>query len=82
MRSMGCDLAAKLTALISSCTGKLFRHEEHFVDGLARPIRVAKFFDGQEKNAAADRLASAEKFLPLFVGADTKDGERTALWHR
>ena len=44
--------------------------------------RVAQFFDGEQEDAAADRLARAQKFLPLFVGADTEDGERTALWHR
>jgi hypothetical protein len=61
---------------------KFFWHEEHFVDGLAWPIRVAKFFDSQEDNAAANRFAGAQKFLTFFVRADTEDGERTALGHR
>ena len=61
---------------------KFFGHEEHFVDEIARPISVSEFFYSQEENAAADGFAATKEFLPFFVGADTEDGERTALWHR
>src|SRR5438477_5616179 len=60
---------------------KLFRHGEDFVDAFERPTGVAKFFDGQEKNAAAERLARADKFLALFVGTDAENGERLAFRH-
>src|SRR5260370_29451381 len=43
---------------------------------------MAEFFDGREESAAADRFARPHKFVAFFVGADTEDGERTALWHR
>src|SRR5438876_3368421 len=55
---------------------KLFGHGEDFVDAFERPTGVAKFFDGQEKNAAAERLARADKFLALFVGTDAENGDR------
>src|SRR6266403_6305351 len=60
---------------------KLFRHVEDFVDTFEWPLRVAKFFDGQEKDTAADRFAGADKLMTLFVGADTKNGERPVLRH-
>src|SRR6267378_4281353 len=60
---------------------KLFRHGEYFVDTFEWPCCVAKFFDGQQKNAAAERFAGADEFLALFVGTDTENGERPALLH-
>src|SRR5437667_3764060 len=60
---------------------KLFRHGEDFVDAFERPTGVAKFFNGQEKNAAAERFAGADKFLTLFVGTDAENGERPAFRH-
>ena len=53
---------------------QLFRHGENFIDTFEWPIGVAELFDGQEKHAAADRFASADEFLTLFEGSDTKDG--------
>ena len=61
---------------------KLFGHEEDFIDGLAGPVSLAEFFDGQQEHAAADGFAGAKEFLAFFVGADTENGERTTLWHR
>src|SRR5882762_3133629 len=60
---------------------KLFRHGEDFVDAFEWPRRVAKFLDGQEKNAAAERFAGADELLTLFVGTDTENGERPVLRH-
>src|SRR5882762_5168930 len=60
---------------------KLFRHGEYFVDTFEWPRCVAKFFGGQQKNAAADGFAGADEFLALFVGTDTENGERPALQH-
>src|SRR6266436_5731879 len=42
---------------------------------------MAKFFNGQEKNAATDRFARADEFLTLFKGTDAQNGERPALRH-
>jgi len=53
---------------------QLFRHGENFIDTFEWPIGVAEFFDGQEKDATVNRFASADEFLTLFEGSDTKDG--------
>src|SRR2546425_12434715 len=60
---------------------QLFRHGENFIDTFEWPIGVAELFDGQEKHAAADRFASADEFLTLFEGHDTKDGYRSNFRH-
>src|SRR5260370_10440609 len=60
---------------------KLFGHGEYFIDAFEGPGGVAKFFDRQEKNTAAERLASADKFLTLFVGTDAENSERPFLQH-
>src|SRR6266699_3102514 len=60
---------------------KLFGHGEYFIDAFERPRCMAKFFDRQEKNTAAERLASADKFLTLFVGTDAENSERPFLQH-
>src|SRR5438309_5848753 len=60
---------------------KVFRHGEDFIDTFERPTGVAKLFDNQEKNAAAERFAGADKFLALFVGTDAENGERPTLRH-
>src|SRR2546425_11877459 len=61
--------------------GKVFRHGEKFLDAFERPVGVAEFFDGQEKDAAAHVLAGADKLLALFVGTDAQNGERRAIRH-
>ena len=71
-----CSIAHGVNQILQ---GKLFRHGEYFVDRFEWPVGVAKFLDGQEKNAAAGRLASADELLTLFVGTDTQDSERLAL---
>src|SRR5438094_7323951 len=60
---------------------KLFWHGEDFIDAFEWPRGVAKFFDGQEEDAAAEHFASADKFLALFVGTDAENGERLAFRH-
>src|SRR5260370_33117778 len=42
---------------------------------------VGKFFEGQEKDTAAERFAGADELLALFVGTDAENGERPALEH-
>src|SRR6266436_1524700 len=42
---------------------------------------MAKFFNGQEKNAATDRFAGADEFLTLFKGTDAENGERPVVRH-
>src|SRR6266481_869256 len=60
---------------------ELFGHGGDFVDTFERPGGVAKFFDGEEKDAAAERFAGADEFLALFVGTDAENGERLFLRH-
>jgi len=60
---------------------ELIGHEKHFVDGFARPIAFAKFFDGQKINCAAQALTRAQEVLPLFIRGDTQDGDGTIRGH-
>src|SRR5882762_2103107 len=60
---------------------KLFRHGEDFVDTFERPRYVAKFFDGQEKDTAAERFAGSDELLALFVRTNAENGERPVLRH-
>src|SRR5712692_3808546 len=60
---------------------KLFRHGEDFVDTFEWPRCVAKFFEGREKDTAAERFAGADELLALFVGTDAENGERPVLEH-
>src|SRR5207245_8799512 len=60
---------------------KVFRHGEDFMNTFERTTGVAKLFDNQEKNAAAERFAGADEFLALFVGTDAENGERPAFRH-
>src|SRR2546421_7645737 len=60
---------------------KVFRHGEDFIDAFERPTGVAKFFDGQKENAAAERITGADEFLALFVGTNAENGERLAFRH-
>ncbi len=73
-----CSIAHGVNQILQ---GKLFRHGEYFVDRFEWPVGVAKFLDGQEKNAAAGCFASADELLTFFVGTDTQDSERLALQH-
>ena len=60
---------------------EFFGHEEHFVDGVARPVAVAEFFDGEEQDAATQGFAGAEEFLAFFVGGYGEDGLGAWLRH-
>ena len=73
-----CSIAHRVNQILQR---KLFRHGEDFVDTLLWPVGMAKFFDGQEKNAAAHRFRGADELLTLFVGTDTENGERPVLRH-
>ena len=61
--------------------GKFFRHEEHFINGFARPVSVAKFFHRQKQHAPALLLARAHEFLAFFVGGDAENCQWTAFRH-
>src|SRR5260370_25852940 len=61
--------------------GKLFGHGEDFIDAFERPRSVAKVFEGQGQDKAAQRFAGADEFLALFVGTDAENGERPAFRH-
>src|SRR5712671_7082579 len=60
---------------------EILGHGEDFVYTFERPIGVAKFFDGQEKDNTAHGFAGADEFLAFFVGTDAKNGERPVLRH-
>src|SRR5712664_3071270 len=61
--------------------GEILGHEEYVIERFARPVSVAEFFDGEEEHAAAQSFAGAQKFLALFVRADTENGERAIVGH-
>ena len=61
---------------------QLFGHEEYFVDGLAGPVAIAQFFQREQQDAAAHRLASAQELLSFLVGTDAQDGEWAGVFFR